>query len=218
MATTLTPNALLQKPATADRNWDVPLNANTEFLDGLAAIGRLLVTPVELPSTTLNVRVTAGTFAKSDGTVGSFAGIDSYVLPASAAVALWLTDAQQLSSAADFPPAAHVRLARVVTGPNSVRSVTDERVVAGSCSGTAGFATLRVDPLTNTIAFFGAIPATQAGVIVPLADATTGTASDSVAEVGSTYSQSQLDGNFAALTAKVNALIAAMERYGLLGS
>jgi hypothetical protein len=218
VATTLTPNALLQKPATADRNWDVPLNANADFLDGVAAVGRLLVTPAELPSATLNVRVTAGTYAKSDGTVGSFAGISSYALTASTSTALWLTDAGQLSSGADFPAVAHVRLARVVSGAATVLSVSDERVVARTCAGVGGSTTFQVDPVAHTVAFFGATPATQATAIVSLADGTTGTASNTVADVGPTYSQAQLDNNFAALTAKVNALIAALKRYGLLGN
>jgi hypothetical protein len=72
--------------------------------------------------------------------------------------------------------------------------------------------------VAHTVAFFGATPATQAIAIAPLADGTTGIASNMVADVGPTHSQTQLDNNFAALTAKVNALIAALKRYGLLGN
>ncbi len=49
VATTYTANARLQKPATSDRNWDVPINANADALDGMTAIGGLAVTTTEIP-------------------------------------------------------------------------------------------------------------------------------------------------------------------------
>jgi hypothetical protein len=244
VATTLTANALLQKPATADRNWDVPLNANSDFLDGVAAIGRLLVTPTEAPSATLNVRVTAGTYVKSDGSVGTFPGVGSYGLPASASTALWLTDAGVLSASATFPTTFHVRLATVVTGPGSVQSVTDERIGPRTC-GTAtgavapatnptgpqtvsvsfsvvspatGVAAFAVDPSGPSVAFFGAAPATQFPTLAPITDATTGVASGSVVDVGPTFSQALIDNNFATLAARVNALTAALKRLGLMAN
>ena len=72
MATTYTANARLQKPATADRNWDVTLNANADTLDAVSAIGGLATTVTETPSATLNVRVAAGSFVAADGTLGAF--------------------------------------------------------------------------------------------------------------------------------------------------
>jgi hypothetical protein len=53
MSTSHTTNALLAKPAASDRYWDIPLNANADFLDGISSIGRLLVTPAEVPSASL---------------------------------------------------------------------------------------------------------------------------------------------------------------------
>jgi hypothetical protein len=244
VATTFTANALLQKPATADRNWDVPLNANSDFLDGVAAIGRLLVTPTETPSATLNVRVTAGTYVKSDGSVGSFPGAGSYGLPASTSTALWLTDPGVLSASAAFPTTPHVRLATVVTGPGSVQSVTDERIGPRTCgtgvvasgagatpagpetvsvpfsvvSPSTGVTTFAADPTVPAVGFFGAAPATQAPALAAITDATTGVASASVVDVGSTFSQALIDNNFATLTARVNALTGALKRHGLMAS
>src|SRR4051794_8313568 len=103
MPTSYTTNAFLNKPAAADRHWDVPLNANADFLDGISAVGKLLVTSKESPSTTLNVRVTAGTYVKSDGTVGGYAGLPAYGVPASSSLYVWLSDAGVLAAGAAFP-------------------------------------------------------------------------------------------------------------------
>ena len=54
MAISYTTNARLQKPAVADRNWDVPINANADLLDGMTAIGGLLHT---LPFLVSNLQV-----------------------------------------------------------------------------------------------------------------------------------------------------------------
>lgn len=238
MATTFTANALLKKPAAADRNWDVPVNANADFLDGVAAIGLLIVTPTEVPSATLNVRVTAGTYLKADGTAGAFPGVASYGLPASATAYLWLTDAGVLSASSAFPTTAHVRLAHVVTGPSSVLAVVDERVGPRTCGTGLGFVlkggdvmtgalalasasgakTLVVDPVAQAVGFFGAAPAAQAPALAPVVDNSTGAASDTLVDVGPAYSQTQIDANFATLAAKVNALTAALKRHGLMSS
>jgi hypothetical protein len=239
MAKTFTPNAFLQKPATADRNWDVPINANADFLDGVAAIGLLVVTPTEIPSATLNVRVTGGSYVKADGTVGVFPGVASYALPASLTAYLWLTDSGVLSASSAFPATAHVRLAHVVTGPASVQAVVDERVGSKTCGSGLGFvlkggdtmtgtlsvvsagsgtAALVVNPTGPAVGFFGAAPASQAAAVAPVVDNSTGTASNTLVDVGSTFSQAQIDANFATLAAKVNALIAAMKRHGLMSN
>jgi hypothetical protein len=239
MATTYTTNALLQKPAPADRHWDVPLNANSDFLDGISAIGRLLVTPAEAPSTTLNVRVTSGAYTKADGTTGVFNGTVSYALAPSTTTYLWLTDAGVLTAGAAFPTTAHVRLAHVVTGPTSVQSVADDRLVSRTAgtglgfvlkagdtmtgtlavvSPTSGVSALVVNPSTPAVGFFGSSPATQAPALAPVTDNSTGVASNTVVDVGPSYSQAQIDANFATLAAKVNALIAAMKRHGLMSS
>src|SRR5690349_7795814 len=94
----------------------------------MTAIGGLVVTPTEVPSASLNVRVTGGNYIKADGTIGTFAGVSSYAMAASTTSCLWLTDAGALTAGAAFPTTAHVRLAQVVAGPTSIGSVVDNRV------------------------------------------------------------------------------------------
>jgi hypothetical protein len=239
MSTSHTTNALLAKPATSDRYWDIPLNANADFLDGISSIGRLLVTPAEVPSASLNVRVTSGSYVRGDGTAGTFAGVSSYTLPASSTVFLWLTDSGTLSSSSAFPTTAHVRLAHVVTSASSVQAVVDERAGPQTCGTGLGFVlksgdtftgtlsvvssstgnpALVVNPNVASIGFFGTTPSTQAPPVAPLVDNSSGTASGTMVDVGTTYSQALIDNNFATLTAKVNALISAMKRHGLMSS
>ena len=77
---------------------------------------------------------------------------------------------------------------------------------------------LTVDPTAATIGFFGGVAATQAPRLNPLVDATGGTATDSINDVGSSFSQSTINGDLASLAAKVNALISAMKRHGLMAN
>ena len=114
-ASGFTANAFLFKPATAQRNWDAALNANADILDGMSAIGQLLVTTTEVPSASLNVRVTSGSYVKGDGTVGSYSGVATYALPPSTTTSVWLTDTAVLTTSATFPTTAHLPLAQVVT-------------------------------------------------------------------------------------------------------
>src|SRR3954447_23024098 len=130
MATSYTVNAKLGKPSVADRNWNVPLDANADLLDALAPIGGLCVSPVEVPSASLNVRVAPGQYQRRDGTVGTFAGAASLGLGAGQVSSVYLTDAGTLSvSTAGYPATAHVRLATVTTGTAAVSGMTDDRVV-----------------------------------------------------------------------------------------
>ena len=73
---------------------------------------------------------------------------------------------------------------------------------------------------TPSVGFFGVTPATQAASLAAIVDSTTGvvSATGTLADVGSSYSQAQIDANFATLGAKVNALIAALKRHGLMSS
>ena len=82
MATSYTPNTKLGKPAVADRNWNVPLNANADLLDALAPIGGLCVSPVEVPSASLNVRVAPGSTRSATARWARFAGAASLTLGA----------------------------------------------------------------------------------------------------------------------------------------
>ncbi|GAC1470637.1 MAG: hypothetical protein NVSMB9_15890 [Isosphaeraceae bacterium] len=237
MATTYTTNTRLQKPGTPDRNWDVPLNANADTLDGMTAIGSLAVTPAEVPSSSLTVRISAGTYIRADGTLNLFAGASSVAVPGSATSYLWLVDSGVLVVGASFPAKAHVRLAQVITGSTAIAQVVDQRVQC-AISGTglgfvlksgdtiagpftvatpgSGFPILTIDPNSRGIGFFGAVPNSQAPPLPPLVDNTTGTATNTLATVGTSFSASVLNNNFAGLTAQVNALTAALKRHGLM--
>jgi hypothetical protein len=130
MATTYTSNTKLGKPAVADRNWNVPVNANADLLDALEPIGGLCVASAEVPSASLTVDVAPGKYQKRDGTVGTFAGVASFTLAASQTSMLYLTDVGSLTVATGgYPATSHVRLATVVTSATTVTSVTDDRVV-----------------------------------------------------------------------------------------
>jgi hypothetical protein len=132
MATTYTNNAKLGKPSTADRNWNLPLNANADALDALAPVGGLCVTAAEVPSASLIVQAAPGRYRKRDGTVGAFAGSASTALPASQTCSIYLTDAGALAvSTAGYPTASHVPLATAVTNATAVVGLTDDRVVCG---------------------------------------------------------------------------------------
>lgn len=239
MSTSLTLNAQLQKPATADRNWDIPINANADYLDGVSAIGQLVVTPQEMPSVSLNVRVTAGTYVKADGTFGTFPGATNYLMSASSTTCLWLSDGGVLSSSSAFPSTAHVRLAQVVTTATTVQSVADARVnvqTGGTglgfllksgdtmngpfsvASASTGLSALSINPDGVTIGFFGATPATVAASVVAITDSTNGVVSNTLVDVGSSFSEATINGNLATLAAKVNALIAALKRHGLMST
>ncbi len=126
MATTYTTNAQLQKPAAADRHWDVPLNANADYLDGLAAVGGLAVTTLEVPSASLSCRIAVGTYLKSNGTVGTYAG-GSLTLAASATVYVWLTDAGAARSGTAWPATPYLPLAQVQTGTGTITQIVDAR-------------------------------------------------------------------------------------------
>ena len=150
--TTYTANLRLPKPGTSDRAWDVPLNAASDLIDGLAPIASLAVTPTDTPSTTLAVRATPGKFRRSDGTPGVFAGLSAVALPASAATRLWLADDGTLNQGTAYPATPYVPLAIVTTDAGTVVGVVDDRVAAcslgigSSGSGSAGASYLVAQP------------------------------------------------------------------------
>ena len=239
MATSYTTNTQLQKPGTADRNWDSPLNANADAIDAMTALGSLAVTPVETPSASLNVRLTAGNYAMANGTIGNFAGVTSLAVPTASTTYLWLTDGGVVTMGPSFPTTAHVRLAQVISGATTITSVLDQRVQCSTrgtglgfvlkagdtvtgplsiASPTTSVSVLTVDPTARTIGFFGATPGTQAPSLAALVDSTTGTAGAAVANVGAAFSQATLNNNFASLASQVNALVAALKRHGLMSS
>jgi hypothetical protein len=129
MSTTYTANIKIGKPALADTGWSTPLNANCDTLDALAPVGGLAVTLHEVPSSTLNVAVAAGSYVQQDGTIGTYAGTSSQAITASTTKVLYLdlTASGALTVAAAYPSTAHVRLATVVAGGSTISSITDNR-------------------------------------------------------------------------------------------
>lgn len=127
--TAYTPNLKLGQPAVADRNWNVAVNANAAALEALSPLAALNVSPTEIPSATLNVRVAPGGFVAS-GTLVNYAGSTSTTLAATSTIMLWLDSSGVLHTGASFPVVGSiVPLATVVTGSTTITSVTDNRVV-----------------------------------------------------------------------------------------
>lgn len=126
MSTTYTTNAALEKPALGDRNWSVPLNANADALDAMTAIGALCGATNEIPSTTLTLKVSAGTYIKSDNSVGVYAG-GTIALTTAVANYVWLTGAGVLTIGSAFPTTPHVRICVATCGATTITSVMDAR-------------------------------------------------------------------------------------------
>lgn len=133
MATTYTTRAKFAKPGPADREWNVPLNANADAIDALAPVGGLCVTPAECPSTSLRLHAAPGRFQRDDGNVGVFGGSMSIAIPPDTTSYIYLTNLGDLIvSASGFPSTSHVPLAIAITDASCVVSVTDLRVVCNT--------------------------------------------------------------------------------------
>jgi hypothetical protein len=239
MSTTYTVNVGLGQPATGDRAWGSVCNANTSLLDVNNALGNLLVGINETPSATTNVKVNAGSFIKGDGTVGSYAGIANFPLAASSTTYLWLSDSGVLTTGSSYPTSAHVRLAHVSTSTGTVTTIVDDRMGAATCgtglgfvlktgdtmtgtltiaSPSTGISAFIVNPLTPAVGFFGVAPVAQRASIAALVNNTTGAASNTMVDVGPTFSQSQIDANFSSVTTKINAILAALKAFGFVAT
>lgn len=57
---------------------------------------------------------------------------------------------------------------------------------------------------------------TQAAAIVNLTDSTTGTANDTLTDVGGAFVQATLNNNFADIAAKINGILAALRGAGII--
>lgn len=129
MATTYTSNLKLGTPATGDTGWATVLDANRTQLETLTAIAGGCVTPAEVPSTTLNVRVAPVNYLLPDGTIGSYAGTASQAMTSGTTNYLFLNSSYSLTvNTTGFPTTAHIRLATVLAGASTITSVTDSRV------------------------------------------------------------------------------------------
>jgi hypothetical protein len=130
MANAYTAGIGLAEPANNDLLWGATLNANLTLLDAQAALGALAVQALEHPSTSLNIKVSAGVFRKSDGTLATYAGTASFAVTTAATNYLYLSDSGTLTaSTTAFPTTGNVvRLATVVAGATTITSVADARV------------------------------------------------------------------------------------------
>ena len=229
----------LGKPTRSERNWDIPLNTNLDVLDAVTAIGSLTVTALELPSQSLQVRVTGGSYLRSDSTIASFAGVSSLTILANSQIMLWLTDSGALVTGLQFPATFHLRLASVTTNLTTIASISDQRIqcaVAGQANGTALSSVdiasgsfkitspsthqsfLSVNVNDGTIGFFGVIPKSQTPTVAPLQNRTLALSTDLIQDVGLTFSQDQLNVNFSSMTSKINFLVAALKHHGLMAN
>lgn len=131
MADIFTTNQGWNQQATGDTNWGQTLNTIIGDLDALGAIGPLSVRQAELPtSSSLNVRIAAGSFRKSDGTTVAYGGSTGVTMTASQTNYVYLTDAGVLTvNTTGFPASTNcVPLAIVVAGSATITSVTDARL------------------------------------------------------------------------------------------
>ncbi len=118
MSTIYTPNLKLGQPAISDAGWGATLNTDLSALDALAPIGALAVTLHEVPSTSLNVTVAAGSYVQQDGTIGTYAGASSQAVTTAMTNYIYLdltargsliVNTTGFPTTADVPPGARSR-------------------------------------------------------------------------------------------------------------
>jgi hypothetical protein len=115
-------------PGSGTPTWDTLLNAVISALDGLGALGPLGVALTENPSTSLNIKVAAGSFRKGDGSLITYAGTSSQAMTASQPNYVYLDDVGTLHvNITGFPPNC-VRLAVVTAGASTITSIADARI------------------------------------------------------------------------------------------
>lgn len=141
MPNTLTTALNLLKLADNTANWGTLTNATLSLLDALAALGSLAVAAKDVDvttgaSTSLFIKVSAGQFMKSDGTIVTYAGTASQAVTGSTTNYVYLTDSGTLTvNTTGFPAAAtkRVQLATVTTDSTKVTAITDKRICWVSC-------------------------------------------------------------------------------------
>jgi hypothetical protein len=243
MANTYTTNVGLAEASFNDSGWNVTLNTNFTTLDALTAIGALAVQLHEIPSISLNVKVSAGSFRKSDATIVTYAGTASQALTANSTNYLYLTDSGSLVvNTTGFPAATFlIRIATVTTNTTTVTGITDARVplvsmganantiylalaggtmadganiAVGTGTGTKiGTATTQKQSLWNVVPIVQPSGASQAAIT----NSSGGTPGASITAVGATNTgdvSGTINNNFATLWTLLNAIRTAMVNYG----
>lgn len=217
MSTSYTTKAGLAKPANGDSSWGTTINSTIDALDGFNSVGGGAVQLAEVPSASLNVKVAACVFRKSDGTLVSYAGVSSQAMTTAATNYLYLNDSGTLVvNTTGFPASTfHVRLATVVAGASTVTSVTDSRVplvsggnngntiylalVGGTFDDSGGVITVGLGTTNGVkiggsasqkLGFYGATPVVQPSGAnqAAITDSTGGTAGFTLSAVGATNS------------------------------
>ena len=109
--------------------WGPGVDTNWDILDGCGPIGGLAVALAETPSTTLRVKVNAGTAEILDGSGLAYGGT-VLTLVATATTCLWLDNASTLQTGASYPAwtTAQGRLATVTTDATKVTGIVDDRI------------------------------------------------------------------------------------------
>jgi uncharacterized membrane protein len=169
MADTFTSNRNIRKLAAGDTGYASLWAANLDLLDAIAALGALAVATAETPSASLNVKVSAGSFRKGDGTVVGYAGTAGQAMTASSTNYVFLNDAGTLVVNTTGFPVNCVRLATVVAGATTITSVTDAQVVLAL--GGAGTPTIAAGTGAGTTPTVAVTGSDRAGLI----SVTTGT-------------------------------------------
>lgn len=128
---TYLPNTKLAQPALGERGWDAALNSNVAALEANNGVSDLLVTPAEVPSASLNVRVAPGVYRANNGSTATFAGAASQAITANSTRVLYLDGAGTLQVASSYPATStlHIRLATVAASASTITSITDDRVL-----------------------------------------------------------------------------------------
>lgn len=146
---TYSTNLKLGTPAANESGWAAVLDANRAALDA-SLLGSLAVSPKEVPSSTRNVRIAAGSFRAPDGSIVAVIAQD-FMVDASVTRKVYLDAAgtpQQTGGA--WPTTPHVRLATVVTGTSTVTSVTDERIAFAAIGAATGLTLVQTYATTGT--------------------------------------------------------------------
>jgi hypothetical protein len=179
MPDAFTANLNLDQIAAGDTTYVAKWAATLALLDALNALGALAVAAKEVPSTTLNVKVSSGSFRKGDGSIVSYAGTASQACTTATTNYVFLNDAGTLVVNTTGFPANCVRLAIVTAGATTITSIVDARVpwslagvgtptiAAGAGAGTGPTVTIagndragRVSVLTGTAPSASAVVAT----------------------------------------------------------
>lgn len=107
-------------------DWHLFANANIQKIAQF--LGRLAVDFVEVPSASLNVKVSAGTYEAPDGQRVSYAGTASVAMTDAATNYVFLDASGDLTvNTSGWPGTAHLRLAEVVAAGGVVTAIYDRR-------------------------------------------------------------------------------------------